>query len=258
MATSLVYSSNVKILIIGDSCTDVFIYGAVNRLAPEAPVPVFVPDRETSNLGMAGNVYENIRSLGAHATLITNKDKITKKRYVYERTNQLLIRVDSDDRATRIQQNILHKIKNNTYDGEVYDAIIISDYNKGFLEYADIKYICDNNKNVFMDTKKQLTNDFINCSFIKINEHEYAATKYKLTEELLDKLIVTLSGKGCKYKDKLYPVEDVEVKDLSGAGDTFLSAFVWNYIMNRDIDKAIEFAQVCATKVVQKYGVAVI
>ena len=42
----------MKILVIGDSCTDIFRYGEVNRLAPEAPVPVIKPDREISNPGM--------------------------------------------------------------------------------------------------------------------------------------------------------------------------------------------------------------
>ena len=62
----------MKILVIGDSCKDVFIYGTANRLCPEAPVPVFIPKRKTETGGMAANVYENIESLSVDVDLITN------------------------------------------------------------------------------------------------------------------------------------------------------------------------------------------
>ena len=53
----------MKILIIGDSCTDKFIYGECKRICPEAPVPVFSPINSTKNDGMAKNVFNNLRSL---------------------------------------------------------------------------------------------------------------------------------------------------------------------------------------------------
>ncbi len=86
----------MKILVIGDSCKDVFIYGKANRLCPEAPVPVFIPQRKTETGGMAANVYENIESLGVEVDLVTNSEVITKTRYVEEKTDHQIIRVDSD------------------------------------------------------------------------------------------------------------------------------------------------------------------
>ena len=59
-----------KILVIGDSCKDIFIYGKANRLCPEAPVPVFIPQRRTETGGMAANVYENIDRDGRAQTKI--------------------------------------------------------------------------------------------------------------------------------------------------------------------------------------------
>ena len=53
----------MKILVIGDSCTDIFRYGEVDRIAPEAPIPVLKPLKETSNPGMAGNVVTNLKVL---------------------------------------------------------------------------------------------------------------------------------------------------------------------------------------------------
>ena len=54
----------MKILVIGDSCTDIFRYGKVERIAPEAPIPIIVPEHETSNPGMAGKVVAKLKALG--------------------------------------------------------------------------------------------------------------------------------------------------------------------------------------------------
>jgi bifunctional ADP-heptose synthase (sugar kinase/adenylyltransferase) len=65
----------MKILVIGDSCIDIFRYGKVDRLAPEAPIPIIVPEKETSNPGMAGNVVANLKALGAKVDFITNQNR---------------------------------------------------------------------------------------------------------------------------------------------------------------------------------------
>ena len=50
---------NIKVLVIGENCTDVFIYGSVNRLSPEAPIPIIKPISQTSNKGMQ-KMYNSI------------------------------------------------------------------------------------------------------------------------------------------------------------------------------------------------------
>ena len=80
----------MNVLVIGDSCKDVFIYGDIERMSPEAPVPVFKPTHEESNGGMARNVYNNLKALGVNATLITNKEEIIKTRYVDGGHNQMV------------------------------------------------------------------------------------------------------------------------------------------------------------------------
>ena len=50
-----------KILLLGDNCTDVYQYGTVDRISPEAPVPVFKFSHEENRPGMAGNVFENLK-----------------------------------------------------------------------------------------------------------------------------------------------------------------------------------------------------
>ena len=250
---------NYKILVIGDDGIDKFVYGTAVRLAPEAPVPVLNPVTETTNKGMAGNVVENLEALGLDTYFISNPETILKTRYVDDRSGQILLRVDENDKVKRIDEDKLKFITNNNYKGLAIDAIIISDYNKGFLEEEDIQFICENNKNVFIDTKKILGKWCTNASFIKINHVEFKHTEYTIHElGIEDKLIITLSSKGCQHKGKLYPVEKVQIRDVSGAGDTFLSGLVAEYVLTNDIEKAIPFAQQCATVVVQKPGVSTI
>jgi D-beta-D-heptose 7-phosphate kinase/D-beta-D-heptose 1-phosphate adenosyltransferase len=250
---------HINILVIGDSCIDVFRYGQVPRIAPEGPAPVFNPIETKSNGGMALNVQANIEAIGAKVTLITQNENIVKTRYVDERTNSLLLRVDEEQQVFNIDLEIVKAIKDNHYNGEYYDAIIISDYCKGFLEEDDISFIGRNNKNVFLDTKKILDEWCKNVSYIKINETEYERTLHTIEKlNINKKLIITKSDKGCEFDGNIFPVEKVNIKDLSGAGDTFISGLAVEFARSNDIFNSIVFAQECATKVVQKKGVCTI
>jgi D-beta-D-heptose 7-phosphate kinase/D-beta-D-heptose 1-phosphate adenosyltransferase len=250
---------DIKILVVGDSCTDVFTYGHVLRLAPEGPAPVFNPIYTTSNGGMALNVAANISAIGAKVKLITQSENITKTRYIDERTNSLLLRIDDNDKSSKISNNILKSLIDNEYQGIKYDAIIVSDYCKGFLSEEDIEVIATRNSNVFLDTKKILGKWCNDINFIKINHTEYDKTKHTIDFlGLYEKMIITRSDDGCEYNHILYPVEKVNIKDVSGAGDTFISGLVCEFIRTKDVIQAIKYAQECATQVVQKKGVCTI
>ena len=195
----------MKVLIFGELCQDKFIYGSSKRLSPEAPVPVFVPERVETNLGMAGNVMENIKSISdSEIILYSQKESITKTRYVDDKSNHMFLRVDEGEESItpfELTDEIIQNIKES-------DIVIVSDYDKGFLDEEDIQWICEHNTNVFIDTKKILDEWCINASFIKINHVEYERTEYTLKHlNIEDKLVVTLSNKGCQYKGKLFPVE---------------------------------------------------
>lgn len=257
----------MKILVVGDSCKDIFVYGKVKRLTPEAPVPVFNPTKEKSNDGMAKNVSNNIEALDVNICTITNRNSIKKIRYVDDKSNQLVIRVDEHDYCRRIQTDVLTQIKDNycrPHFNDItktkVDAIVISDYDKGFLEEEDIKYICENNKNVFIDTKKKMGDWILDADFLKINDLEFEQNKqfFESSKVMLDKTIITRGREGCIYKGKVYPTDDVPVKDISGAGDTFLAGLVVEYVKSGDIQKAIDYAQECTKIVVQKHGVSTI
>ena len=254
----------MTILIVGDSCEDVFIYGDITRLTPEAPAPVFNPLRKKINGGMAKNVANNVEALKTTIFIVTNNNNIRKVRYVDDKSNQLVLRVDEHDYCDRIDKEILMKIKNNECkplmsNETSVDAIIISDYCKGFLREEDIQYICENNDNVFVDTKKEL-GDWINSvDYIKINSLEYKKNeKFFKDNDIINKTIVTQGNKGCLFRGEIYPTEDVPVKDISGAGDTFLAGLAVEYVRTNDIIKAINFAQECTEIVIQKHGVSTV
>jgi len=239
-----------KILVIGDSCKDKFIYCDTLRLAPDLPVPVLNVKNEIENPGMAMNVYRSIEKYLPNVWIETNEnwESCVKTRYVHDETNHMFFRVDSNDSVSRID---IKKINYN------YDIIVISDYNKGFLTEQDIELICNNHNNVFVDTKKILGSWANKAAVIKINDKEYKNSLPYITEELDRKIIHTLGSGGCLYRNKKYPVNKVEVKDASGAGDTFMASLVIKYYQTGDLDKSIIFANACASEVVKHRGVTI-
>ncbi len=242
----------MKILVIGESCKDIYVYGKVERLEPSAPVPVFNQTKIIENPGMAYNTFLNIRSLAPDVSLKTNVnwDEISKTRYVEEKSNHMFIRVDKGEgtygRCDVKEIELSH-----------YEAIVISDYNKGFLTKEDIKYILDNHPLTLLDTKKEIAKWCENATFVKINNYELNKAK-NITSKLKEKLVVTLGPAGASHKNTIYPVSSVEVRDLSGAGDSFLAGLSVKFLETKDIERAIVFANECATKVVQKRGTSVI
>lgn len=247
--------SSKKILVIGESCKDVFIYGVSNRLAPEAPAPVFTEVSRTENPGMAMNVKRNVNSLGIKCDIWTNEnwESITKTRYIDDRTNHMFLRVDCNDKSfgkIEINEEKLKKIAD-------YDVVIISDYNKGLLSDDDIRKISKENSVTLLDSKRMLGSWCQDIKYIKINSEEYQKTKNSIYEEIHNKLIITLGKEGCTYRNQKFKVDNVSVKDVAGAGDTFVSALAVSLIHDNDLSKAIKFANNCATKVVQKRGVSI-
>jgi bifunctional ADP-heptose synthase (sugar kinase/adenylyltransferase) len=242
----------MRVLVIGDGCDDVYVYGECDRLCPDAPVPVFIPKHSTVVGGMAINVFNNLKSLGVECDLMTNSKKITKTRYVDDKTNQMIVRVDvGEDNVDRINIDEIDFLK--------YDFIIISDYCKGFVTESDIKEICSKFKNVIIDTKKILGDFCKNAKFIKVNESEFNKSKEFINlNDFKENLIITLGSKGCQFKDKIYPVNKVEVKDQTGAGDTFVASFVYKFLITKEVDQSLIYANECATIVVQKRGVCTI
>jgi len=241
-----------KVLVIGDSCLDEYIYCTTHRFCPDAPVPILKPESFVSTLGMAGNVVDNLEVLGVEVKLISNANKIKKTRYVDSKTNHMFFRIDEgEDDVFPIAQKSLDDIN-----WKDYSAVVISDYCKGFVDENTIKYISKQHPITFLDTKKQIGSWVKDITFIKINDVEYRYSEKFIDNNYKDKLIITRGSNGAEYKGNVYSVKKVDVKDTSGAGDTFLSGLVGNYLETYNITEAIKFANKCATQVVQKKGTA--
>jgi bifunctional ADP-heptose synthase (sugar kinase/adenylyltransferase) len=243
--------NNLKVLVIGESCTDQFIYCDVKRLSPEAPVPVLNPVKTTTNSGMAGNVYENICALdeSANVSLIYQDEDITKTRYVDVKSNHMFLRVDTgEDKIDKFSTNseVEALIKE-------MDIVIVSDYNKGFLNNTDLWNIGHLAKLSVLDTKRKLPPDVANkFSFIKLNESESKNNKHLDPKNI----IVTLGAKGAYYNGELIPQSNPQQTiDVSGAGDTFVAAFALKFLETLEERASIEYANEMASIVVSKRGV---
>lgn len=244
-----------KILVIGEACVDAFIYGECKRLSPEAPVPVLSNITRKFNHGMAGNVRKNLERLadGYDIDCICQSEVIIKSRYIDSKTNHMFLRVDEGEHGTmvpfRLTESIIQKIKE-------ADAVIVSDYNKGFLTEEMLQEIAEHAKLSFLDSKKKLHPDTIMAyNYVKLNELEWERNKTS-DRHLLLKMIVTLGPKGAMYMGSLYPTEPKETIDVSGAGDTFIAALAVKYLQTQDIDISITFANKMSAIVVSKRGVS--
>jgi bifunctional ADP-heptose synthase (sugar kinase/adenylyltransferase) len=200
-------------------------------------------------MGMAGNVLRNLQALGQDANLLTNHNSsdIVKERFVDITTNHMFLRVDSESEINRIQ------LSNPKLEA---DLIIISDYNKGFLEEEDIMQICQNNPLVFLDTKKRIGDWAENATFLKINNHEYRRSLPFIEAHLLDRTIRTVGPGGAVFRGKEFHVKSSSVIDVSGAGDTFMAGLAHEYLVSQDIEKAIVAANQLASEVVTLRGMA--
>tara|TARA_B100000902_G_scaffold279075_1_gene264944 strand:- start:39 stop:779 length:741 start_codon:yes stop_codon:yes gene_type:complete len=236
----------MKVLLLGDSCEDEYIYGNCDRLSPEAPVPVMKLGRVETKSGMAGNVCLNLQAFNLNITFLTNTEKITKTRFIDEGSNYQILRVDNEERV----KPLLVPVSTNSF-----DAVVISDYDKGYLSTEKIFEIVESSScPVFIDSKKSILPNRSNC-FVKINDKEFGNLDQRYP---IDNLIVTKGSQGCIYNNTLYPAEKVKVFDVVGAGDTFLSALVFGYLRYQDINKAIVLGNKAAAIAVQHTGTYVL
>jgi D-beta-D-heptose 7-phosphate kinase/D-beta-D-heptose 1-phosphate adenosyltransferase len=148
-----------KVVVVGDIMLDSYIWGMVDRVSPEAPIPVVDVIKEENRLGGAGNVARNISSLGASVSMasvvgsdasgnkvlemiendgidysvieIDNRRKTSTKTRVIAHT-QHVVRIDREDRYP-ISDDRVRALLHGIQDIRKLDAIIVSDYNKGVI-----------------------------------------------------------------------------------------------------------------------------
>ena len=135
----------LHILVIGDDCRDIYEYGSVDRISPEAPVPVFKKIQTEERRGMAGNVCNNLINLGCTVTFVHGEPS-TKTRLIDIKSKQHIVRVDHDVYSDAVTLDDLPLD---------FDAIVISDYQKGTVSYELIEQLRKEYAGpIFVDTKK--------------------------------------------------------------------------------------------------------
>jgi D-beta-D-heptose 7-phosphate kinase/D-beta-D-heptose 1-phosphate adenosyltransferase len=173
-----------KLLVIGDLMIDHYLWGSCDRISPEAPVQVVNVEYESTVLGGAGNVINNLRALGAQVDvisvlgdceisnelkvllsdievntqyLITQKDRITSKKSRIIASQQQVVRYDresTDEINAESQEEILSIFQKIIAS---YDGVLLSDYGKGVLTHdlaqSLIVLANENNKKVLVDPK---------------------------------------------------------------------------------------------------------
>jgi len=255
-----------KIILIGERCLDINQYVNVTRINPEAPTPVMVPVGQDIQDGMAGNVYNNLVSLGLSPNNIITFFPIfdiIKRRFIDKNSGYIMLRLDENDEIKdedAFSEADKAKVITLIEGGEV-DAIVVSDYGKGFLsedKLSDIFYRASQYEvPTFLDTKKILGNWSFWCFCVKINAIEFERHReIEAGANLARNLLVTRGGDGIEsiYARKIYPTDSVEVINVCGAGDSALAGLVYKYIETKDLNISIKFANKVAGAAVTKRG----
>jgi D-beta-D-heptose 7-phosphate kinase/D-beta-D-heptose 1-phosphate adenosyltransferase len=229
----------MKVLVFGDIIIDKYIYGTSERLSPEAPVPVVKHLREVESLGGAGLVYENLKSLGIDVTLLqTEQPSSIKTRVICD--GHYVTRIDDDNHAD--SKAVLRNVLRSNF--SQWDYVILSDYNKGVLDesLAIIEHINKFNCKIIVDPK-EYASQYKGAWLVKPNYSEF--TKFGFND-WKGNIITTNAGNNvvASIEDEVYnvPVEDVEVSDVTGAGDCFLAAFVYGLTKNYNHKHCLELA----------------
>ena len=292
-----------NILVIGDLMVDHYLYGKVDRISPEAPVQVVDIQREELLMGGAGNVINNLISLGAKVGvcsvigddeggeflherlgqkgvvkegLVTQKGRKTSHKSRLIASHQQIVRIDKEDKENISQSSedtILMRIKIVL---SFYDAIILSDYGKGVLTETLTQNIIslanEKNKIVLVDPKGSDYSKYKGATLLTPNKKEaieatgieikdeYSLKKAlkKLKDDIeLDYSVITLSEEGIALLDKDFkklPTVAKDVFDVTGAGDTVISAITISLVEGKSIKEAIEFANKAAAVAVSHVG----
>ena len=241
----------MKVLVLGDVIIDKYIYGTSTRISPEAPVPIVNLDRIKTSLGGAGLVVENLKSLGVDVTLAqTDQPRSTKTRIISD--GHYVTRLDEDEKAD--SEAVLRNVLSSDFSS--YEYVILSDYNKGVLTHSNriIEHINSQGCKVIVDPKRH-RKCYEGAWLVKPNAKEYkdfGFDKHKGN-------IITTNASGAiiaKFEDEKHFIlpEQVEVNDVTGAGDCFLAAFVYGLTQNKSIKQCLELATKGATESVKHLG----
>ena len=296
---------SLRVLVIGDVMLDRYIIGEVSRISPEAPVPVLAVRDERSVAGGAANVALNLRSLGANVEAIGWFGQDERGDQLVKILENQEIQVDqsfrfsavptiSKSRVTASNQQICRVDRESAIDqyhpdlsivGDLIsekasqaDAVIVSDYGKGFVTNQLLALVRENACFLAVDPKPSRLLDYSKPDLLTPNRLE-ALELAGLSRETRDPfpqedvvnqifnkfsprlLAVTLGGEGMLLAKQgkvecTIPTAAREVFDVSGAGDTVIASLSMALVAGQSFEQAAEFANLAAGVVVGKVGTA--
>lgn len=305
LRTILSHAHGAAIAVLGDVMVDRYFWGSVSRISPEAPVPVVDVESETYHLGGAANVAANIRSLGAtpilfgvvgddatgsllerltveagldsHGLVTAPRRPTTVKTRVIG-NNQQLIRLDREVR-TEVGSKIVEQVVAKLQSQENLKAIVLEDYDKGFLSDEMItSVVALANKievPVFVDPKRHALTAYSGVYLYKPNRKEAsdvlgrplptADDVVEAGRELQVKLncpniLITLGSSGMMlFEDQgivsSVPTRARSVADVSGAGDTAIATLAVCVAGKASVKEASALANAAAGVVVSMPGI---
>lgn len=246
--------SGVKILVLGDPIQDIYLFGRVERMSPEAPVPVFIQERYESRYGGAANVAYQLEALGCGMTFGWSKDGefpwTTKTRYMVG--SHQLLRVDED----LCVPNRLPAL-------EGFSAIVISDYAKGACTPELCQEAIASGLPVIVDPKGKDWSKYQGCAVITPNSSELHAHNYHvgkmgriLHKAGADGLYLHLCGTPESSREH-FPAQARHVFDQTGAGDTVTAVIAACVAAKIPLPEACKLANLAAGYVVGEVGTTV-
>ncbi len=214
--------SKLKVAVIGDVMLDTYWWGNVERISPEAPVPVVAVSKKEKRIGGAGNVALNVQSLGASVAvltilgddedgmqlrdlleennidtryILTSKKRITTNKIRIISRNQQMMRLDAEhteDIEGADEVNLLNQVEKYIRN-EQPDILIFEDYNKGILTKNVISQtinLCNENSiPTSVDPKRKNFFSYKNVTLFKPNLHEVFTSLNLLPEEVSAELL---------------------------------------------------------------------
>lgn len=261
-----------RILVCGDAMTDTYWYGGVNRISPEAPVPVVKMDRMEDRPGAAANVAANCEAMGVPCERVfsPSKDAVVKIRVIGK--CQQVVRIDFDRPQDPVSYSeFMKKLPN-------CEVVIFSDYGKGSLK--EIQTLIHNakvaGKTILVDPKGHDYKRYCRADVVKPNrdemkdmvggwgsEEELAEKAERLRKESgVGAILLTRAEHGMTLFTEggavQIPSKAQEVFDVSGAGDTAIAALAVALTRGHTLEEAAHFANIAAGCAVARFGTAVV
>jgi len=279
----LTRAAELKIAVIGDFIEDAYILGSVDRISPEAPVPVVNQQIAFSRPGGAGNVFMNLVGMGVPTDLFcihsnggycwpmeyndnikTHEGKHSKKMRIMSGSHHLL-RIDDEIDPMQIEWlpfTAYSWWKELEATMGKYDCIVLADYHKGCLSDSLINAIMELSLHykipVVVDAKRDYAR-FKGSTVIKCNQKEFDAMPQ--WPELYSRwFIVTQGESGIMYTNNEGMAgrtngHKINIVDVCGAGDTVTGVVGMMTALNEDIQDGVSLANIAASEVCRYAGV---